>query len=95
MASTTRCILTSREWWASMIEWVLGSTLKQKVRVFETLIFRVCVLTQFRSELGICKATSVFSVVENIYPCGESGVWVGFCILRYLFESLAGGVFGV
>ena len=33
------CILTSREWWISMLEWVLGSTLKEKVRVFETLIF--------------------------------------------------------
>lgn len=88
------CILTSREWWISMLEWVLGSTLKEKVRVFETLIFRVCDLTRFRCEFGICETTSVFSVVENIYPRGESGVWAGFCILRYLFDILAGGRFG-
>ena len=36
----------------------------------------------------------MFNVVENIYPRGESGVWAGFCILRYLFDILAGGRFG-
>ncbi len=49
----------------------------------------VC-LTMLRSELGNCEATSVFSVIENIYLSAESGVGAGFCILRYVFDRLAG-----